>query len=524
MALKTITINSIWGGQQQTYYSGGADTYLASLGIDPDLPVNTAGLDERTSGAIVPVAYTKFSSTNISGYPKWIVTNIKDTKIYVYASDGKFVSYTSALGSETLVGTPTSGAGNGAAYYNNYIYLATPTDISRYGPLDGTPSLANTVWTSTWSLTALTNTTYPSLRGTPMPNHPMHVHGDNALYLGDVSAGQGIINKIITSKTTNEGDTDNGSAYNSLDLPFGFIPTDIESWGTDLVIAATQTTDTTVNQGKAALFFWDPTDTDTFYRGPMFLPDPIVSALININGVLWIFTGNASNGVRVSRYIGGNSISKTGNVYLEEGQPPLAGAVDALGNRVVWGGYSTYPESSACVWALGSKRPDVPAGLHNVVKTTSTGATQSVTALKYALQSSNISPRVIAGWGDDSAKGIDKYSAAATQTSVWRSKVINIGQAFQLKRIRVPLSKAVAANMTFTPKVYIDEESTTVTLTTVNNTNYASSERKIDIKARELKSAQGKNNFFIEFNFDGTVQLPITFPIIIDVDVFEDEP
>ena len=37
-------------------------------------------------------------------------------------------------------------------------------------------------------------------------------------------------NYVKTSKTTDEGDTDNGSTYNALDLPFGYMPMDIASW------------------------------------------------------------------------------------------------------------------------------------------------------------------------------------------------------------------------------------------------------------------------------------------------------
>ena len=137
MPLKKITISSILGGQASTQYFASKDSYQSSIAVDPDLPL---GSDVKASGCLIPCVYEKFSGANISGYPKWLLTNIKNALLYAYASDGKIVSYSATLGSETLVGTPTAGAGNGAVYYNNYLYFATPTNISRYGPLDGTPT------------------------------------------------------------------------------------------------------------------------------------------------------------------------------------------------------------------------------------------------------------------------------------------------------------------------------------------------------------------------------------------------
>jgi len=154
--LKELQINSILDGQSNTQYFSSENSYLTSIAIDPDMPI---GSDTKASGCIVPVVYEEFSGANITGYPKWILTNIKNSLVYVYNSDGKVVSYTSALASETLVGTPTNGAGNGAVYYNNYLYFATPTDISRYGPLNGSPSLTNTVWTGA-TLGSLTDFPY----------------------------------------------------------------------------------------------------------------------------------------------------------------------------------------------------------------------------------------------------------------------------------------------------------------------------------------------------------------------------
>ena len=172
-----IQVRSILGGQTPSYYLGAADQFLGSLAVDPDAPV---GSNIRTSGALVPVGYAKFSSTVMSGSSRWLLTNPKNALLYSYNSDGELVSYTSGMASETLIGTPTNGVGQGACALGDYLYLAGTTDISRYGPLSGSPSIADTWWTGTCGLTALTNTTYPSLRSLAIPNHAMHVHNDGS--------------------------------------------------------------------------------------------------------------------------------------------------------------------------------------------------------------------------------------------------------------------------------------------------------------------------------------------------------
>ena len=320
-------------------------------------------------------------------------------------SNGRLISYNSSLASETLIGTVAGGTATWAEYYNNYIYIfgtgASTDDVSRYGPLNNSPTLVDNAWkgATLGTQTALTNTTYPTLRSVSMPNHVAHVHGDNSLYFLDFINGQGLVHRINTKKVTDEGDT-NGttvvSAYNALDLPFGFYPTSIESFSKSLFITGIYTVDTTVNQGKSAFVLWDPTDTVSFYLGPIFFTDPLATACLNVNGAIYVWTGNAQNGVRLLKYIGGESVSEI--VFQEEGLPPFAGAVDALGSRIVWGGFTTNPAVAGCVWAWGSKDSRIPAGLHNVMKTTSTGTSPTVSALKYVLQASNIAPRLIPAW------------------------------------------------------------------------------------------------------------------------------
>lgn len=528
MAKRTYKINGMLQGVSPTQYVGYDGSFDSSIAIDPDLPVSTSGT--RTSGVAVPVAYTKFSATEIASAPLWIITQIKTTNSFVYTAGGILHSFDSDIAmratdeaSTALPITITGGAGNGAAYYNNYIYLLEATDVSRYGGMNQGASIAKTenVWTGATlgSQTALTNTTYPSLRGVAIPNHAAHVHGDNALYFCDVVNGQGVIHKIKTSKTTIEGDTNNGSTFNGLDLPFGWLPVDIESYSTDLCILAIQSTSAAIKQGNAALFFWNTID-DSFYRGPVFLQDPIATALKNVNGTIRIWSGNGVSGVRVSEYLGGEVIREI--AYQEDGLPPFAGAVDALGSRTVWGGFTAYPEVSASVSAIGSKRSSLPQALHNVARATSAGASPNVTSLAYVQQASSITPRLILGWKDDSASGLDSFSTSGTLAAVYRTPLINVGSQFRFLKIKIPFGAALTTNMTCIPTLYVDDLGTSLALTTINSTNY-SGRRTIIYRAPELNTIGGAANFLLQLRWTGTVQLPVIFPIEIEIEEYEDQ-
>jgi hypothetical protein len=519
---KTLKINSIFGGQAPSRYYGAEGTFDQSLSIDPDFPIASSAV--RTSGFVVPIGMSAFSGAQVTSHVVSIINNPKNTLTYVVLSNGRLISYDSALGTETLVGTVSGGAAVSGTYYNNYIYIFKPTNVSRYGPLNNSPSLTDDVWTGATlgTQSALTNTTYPSFNSVSIPNHIGHVHGDNSMYFTDFANGQGMLHRINTKKVTNEGDT-NGttvpSAYNVLDLPFGFYPTDIESFSTSVMIIGNYSSDGTINQGKSAFILWDPTNTSTFYLGPVFLEDPLATALLNVNGRINIWSGNGQNGFRISKYLGGESV--TDIALFEEGFPPFATAVDAIGNKVIWGGTTTTPATSACVWSYGSKDSRLPNGVQNIIKTTSAGATPIVTALKYVQQSSNIQPKAVVAWRDGTTRGIDQYSATGTLGAIIRW-TFNIGQKFNLTRIRIPFGGAVAANTTITPKVWFDDLSSSKSPTVINNTNYPSS-RHIIYKTPELKDYIGKNNFTLEFAFSDTNPLPIALPILIDVEVWEDE-
>lgn len=541
MPLKKIQITNIWAGMSPSQYFTADGQYRFSVGIDPYLPVSDSVGDRLATGVLRPSGYAAFSGVAIDDNPLFVITNPKNTNTYVALQNGALISYNSSLGSETDIGTITGSKCNGAVYYNNYIYLAGTTDISRYGPLDGSPSLTNGVWSGSTlgTQTNLVNTTYPSIRGGgTLPNHIMHVHSNGVLYVADFDStssddttrGKGLIHAIATKYGSAEGDTNNGSAYNVLDLPPGYKPTCIESYGNDLVIGAVQGADSDVGQGVAALFFWD-TFTASYYN-VVPLPDVLVTGLKNVNGILYVFTGSVSsgtdvaNGYRVTAYLGGQTL-KTIH-YSTTGSPPLHGAIEAVGDRIYWGTFqqksTTTPGSPsyyASVMSLGTHDPNLPGGVHGVINATATGATDDglVTCLKRIQQESFSYPKFVVGHRDAGGYGLDKQSTTYG-TAIWQSQLFNINTAFEIKRIRVSLGAAVAANMTITPTIYVDDFSSSSTegLTPINNTNYSASERHIEWTPQ----ISGNSNFVLELAWSGSALCPVLLPIEIDVELLDD--
>lgn len=531
------TLDSIEGGISPTLFGPQPkNTYDTALGIDPDLKSRVASGSRKTGGAITPSGFTKFSSTGLTGYPLWLTATAKDSLVYAYDSAGNFISYTSGLTGESVIGTPTNGVGNGMAYYNNYIYLATPTDISRYGPLDGVPSLTNAVWSGATFMNdankVLKNSLYPYISGgtSALPNHAMKTHTDGFLYVCDVisnlypsgvaaaTQGKGVIHRISTKKVTAEGDTNNGSAYDVLELPFGYWPVALETYGTDLAIVAIPAANSntlTLNRGRAVVFFWD-----TFASIPykqVYIPDPVASAILNNNGKLYVFSGNTSAGVRVSQYDGADSFIQV--AFQEEGASPYQGAVDAWEDRLIWGGYVTYPTTAACVFSLGSKNQAIDRNaVHNIAKTSSAGANPRVSALKYILQADNSSPNPIIGWGDDSSKGIDKYGTGATLSSQFQWKV-DVGRPFTFVSLRLSLDTTVDSSISISPTIYVDDFTTTYSLTAITNSNYSG--KQVIVYKRPELTVVGKETFYLNLTWGLTKGASVILPIEVELDVFD---
>lgn len=508
-----IKIESIAGGIGPSYQEIGDNQYMGGVAIDPEAPI----ISPYPAMAMTPTRATKFSGANITGSPMWFITNGQNSNLYTYTNDKKFVSYSGTLASETLVYTFGVGAGNGAAYYNDYVYLVSASDVNRYGPLDGSPAMVVSAWTGATlgSQQALSATNgFPATGNMTYPSHPMHVHNDGKLYFGDyVSAsGRSCLNYILT---TSAG-SNNGSLRRALDLPFGYMVNDIESFGPDLAILCSPigqyTSGSIPKSGRSALFLWD-TFSSVPYR-QIDISDPIATALYNHNGQLRIWSGQIDGWVRLQGYTGSNSLISLD--YITEGSPPPAGAVDALGDMLAYGSYGTIPAAFCGVMTRGYRNPKLPDTARNNIQTiTSLGTNARVTALAFI---NSASKYPIVGWQSDSAAGIDQAGGAGNfSLSYWRSKQFNIGQEFEITRIRIPLGTTIGANTFLSPTILLDNDSNTISPNQIGNTVY-NGQRIIDIK----QPMKGSDNFALQLNWAGTTLLPVMLPIVITVRTLKD--
>lgn len=529
----TIRIESIIGGHSPTTHFGRNNQFRASLGIDPGQPSDDQDSIYSTiaSGLLRPAASQKFSGSTITSAPLWMIPNPKDANVYVYDANGS--AYTADATFTTVTGLSDTGLltnslGNGAEYYDNYIYFAKNTTIARYGPLNGSPSFNGDYWVTTLSKTALVNTTYPTTfkNSLQIPNHVMKRHSDGKLYFADVVGNQGNIHYISTTKSSVEGDTDSTSTYAALTFGYGLWPTALESLDADLVIALYEGNASALRQPRAKIGFWDTTSTNvnkiTWYE----FPDQIITAMKNVNGVLYVISGNFnSRGFRVSKFIGGYSFQEI--FYSETGEPCLPGAIDGILNRALIGSHTNVPESDGCVYSSGLEKASMGSGFFNVMRSTGGTSSTNVTAVLVADNDELGFVVPVIGWtqsGDGStgvSHGLDKQGTTYNNApSVWWSQLFRIGQPFKITKIRIPLTQAVAANMTVIPKIYTDDGvGSSYTLTTINNTNYPNSERNIVYR---LENMTGKHNFWLEFRWSGSALLTINLPIVIEYELVAD--
>lgn len=523
--MSTIVVKqeSIEGGISPTYFGDTKrNQYRIGLGIDPDLGMvigsgNTSAY--KMSNCVMPVAYAKFSSTEIDSYPIWIgAPSVPGGTEYVYMvlANGKLVRYSSILGSASSIGTVTGNVANGAAIYNDYIYITTGTDVSRYGPLSGAAALTNTVWTGATlgSQTALTSNTYPTVNGAPIPQHWMHVHpGDGQLYFLDFKNNQGMVHVI---NTTSAG-VNNNSAYNVLDLPFGYYPVAITNFGTNIAITAFRTSGTTLRQGNAALFLWD-TISESFYQ-EITLPDVYATALINVNGRLYVFTGSAS-ACRVSVFEGGNFVTQV--MFFDDGISVLPGAVASYGDRIYFGARTAYAGDNfyGTVLSFGSKQNEIPSTFHCPVKLSqAANASLVCTAVQMVQQASGEVPRIVAGWGNGSAYGADKIGFNYTgNTPYFRTDIFEIGRRFKVKSVKFNATYALAAGVR-EPMVYVLTDNETVSTSLQGKFGGSA----IVYKRPELQII-GNKNIALEFQFLGNTQYGIQLPIEIELEVYDDQP
>lgn len=529
--MSVILIESILGGITPTSHFAGKGQFRAGFGIDPSQPIDDADTAFSTvsSGLLRPTPSQDISSSALNAAPLWMLTNPKNTNVYVvdalnsmYTIDGAFSSFAGVSDGGSL----SNGRGNGFEYYDNYLYDFKNTTVARYGPLNGTPAFDGDYWVTTLGKTALQDTTYPStvLNGIQYPNHVAKRHSNGKLYFADVVGNNGTLHYIQTTKTTVEGDTDNGSTYGALTLGYGLYPTDIESWNEGMVISIFEGTATTpsVRQARAKLAFWDDTSTNINKIVWVEHPDTYISAIRNVGGSLITFSGNINaQGYRVMRFVGGYSFEEI--YHSATGEPPLPGAVDGILNQILFGSYTNSPTNDGVCMSIGLNAQKLSSGVFPIMRSTGGNSSTIVTSVLVADNSNMnfISP--ILGWSKGSGtsnNGIDYQSGAYNNApSMFWSETYRIGRPFRIQKIRIPFANTLSATRSIIPKLYFDDGNSSYTCTTIDNTTFPN-QRYAEIKIPS--GIGGFNNFFLELKWTGSQVLTVALPIEIIYETIEE--
>lgn len=544
-----IRIESILGGHSPMTHFAAENQYQYSSAIDPEYGISdTVGIgpDAKASGLLKPIASEEIEGGVVGATPMWIVSDPVIPYHYLYDAGGSIYTLSPNLGTITGLGDLNDGqsaSGNGAAFYDNYVYFATDTTVARYGPVNGTPAFTDDYWVGSLGKTALNESNYPLLTGgnslARHPTHILHRHSDGKLYILDIVDGSLSLSYIETKKTTVDGDTDAGSTYDAFNYGRNLYPTAIESYGEFLVIAAYEASDDSgqVRARDSALsakiIFWDTTSENPNSVVWVEYPDPFISAIKNVGGVLHFISSNGINyGFRVLQYIGGTSFREV--FFSNIGSAPHPGAVDVAGNRMIFGSKQALPDStySGCVYQLGSKISGLNDVVHNVASTSQTGSGVNVTALRFYNRYSFNQSGMLIGWLNDDT--VDDFGADFTRDIAfayygynpvyWISQLYKIGQPFKITKIRIPLAAPLGGDQSLVPSIWGDGFVNQTTLTTINVDNYGSDTQMITIRPENLVCDY---SFAIELKWNppahtattAVVALPITIEYeLLDVD------
>lgn len=466
--METYRIESILGGESASGFLRKKNQFYYSSGIDPGLSAMGTYNAYGATGALCPVGIYNIDNSTIAQASMWMETTPKDQFVYIYGGAGSLYTLGPSLGSSNLTalgdgGCLTSSTGNGMAYYDNYIYLAKNTDIARYGPLNGAPVFDGSYWDTTLAKSALVDTQYPKeyYTGIEYPNHFLHRHSDNRLYIADVVGNKGMIHYIKTTYGAAEGDTNDGSTEQALDLPYGLYPTCMESYGNDLAIAIWEGTYATVygQHKKAKIAFWDTTSDSYNKLVYVDYPDEYITAMKSVNGVLYVLSGRPGGiGTRVMRFIGGYSFEE---VYCNEihGGPPFPGSVFTIGDRLIFGRGEHGSTNNSGLLSMGLNNGIGKGGFFSVAQEPIFGSSSTITAatsVRYAAGKSGTaevsddlylmgSTELTPGVGHcalvrttDEETETSLYPYNTPNTSNFYSGEIVVGRPFQVTEVRIP--------------------------------------------------------------------------------------
>lgn len=532
----TIQIESILGGHAPTTHFSAPGQFRASMGIDPAQPIDDDNTQYSSiaSGLLRPSASSSIGTTTSASL--WFVPNPKDANVYVYDAQSSLHAVDSLVSGVTAIadaGELSNGLGNGAEYYDNYIYLSKNTTVGRYGPLSTTPTMNGDYWVTTLAKTALTNTTYPTSykNGLQLPNHVLKRHSDGKLYIADVVGNTGTLHYIKTTKTTVEGDTNNGSTYDAVHVGYGLWPTAMESYGEELAIAFYEGSVANLRQARAKLAFWDTTSSNVNKLIWVEYPDQIITAIKNVNGILYVVSGNIqTSGFRITSFQGGYSFKE--EFYSETGEPCLPGAVDALLNRFIFGTHTNVPETDGVVYSKGLQKADLGGGMFGIMRATGSSTSTTVTAVCVAdnVSFSYNTPLIAQTTAGDGSTGathpiVTQGNEYNNAPSVFWSGMFRVGSRFKITKLKIPLGQEIGSGMIVTPTIYVDNGASSFVggstdgLAIINNTNYTGKSMIV----MKPSGVTGEYNFWLELRWTGSTLCTVALPITIEGEMYPNE-
>lgn len=529
-----IIIEGVRGGvtSNELYYK--AEESSAIQSIDPftgELSGAPSSYGTQT-GSLMPLG-TFYTGTAPTSTPLWMVSNPKNSYVYVYDAAGSV--YTLLDDVLTGLGDLNDGmtaSGNGSCYYDNYIYFSTNTTVARYGPLNGTPAFTDDYWSTTLGKTSLTSNAtvpyppvYESSSGVncQIPNHILHRHSDGKLYIGDTVGNTGTIHFIKTSKTTVEGDTDDGSTYDKLHVGYGLWPTAMETYGQDLAIAFYEGNgDFRQRNMTAKLAFWDTTSDKVSQITWVEFPDSIITAMKNVGGILYVVSGNPGvSGFRLSRFIGGYSFEEV-KLFGSSSLPP-AGAIYSDGNRLFFGGSSNI---GPCTWYYRVATSESPGGLFTlgerspVLQSSVTALSMTPTDKNYGLLGSYPSFSSSVNGSAISTHAVGCYASSTTTTTSevggqWSSQVYRLNTRFRINRVRIPFVDSISSAPKINIFLIVDGRTYTLSSTMTEFVG----ESVVDWRPI---NCSGESYFYLNVVY-ATTQDAVTFPIFIDYEPYDND-
>ena len=255
----------------------------------------------------------------------------------------------------------------------------------------------------------------------------------------------------------------------------------------------------------------------------------MITAMKNINGVLYVMSGNqGTEGFRVTRFVGGYTFEQV--AFVPSGISPFPGAVDGESNRLLFGSWTYVPTTSGAVHSLGlaglpSQSIFTPIAVRGYNGDgTITQSSTIVTALK-----NSVLPRTlielfpILGVGTSTYNGLmgtSNFTGTGYNNapSVWWSQTYRIGQPAKITKIRIPLAQTLTSNMTVTPKIYYDSGAGSETLTTINSTNFGTNTQSVVIRPTNLTL---DNDFWFELTWTGSALCVVALPITIEYELLD---